>query len=246
MSYQTLVYEQGATMNEVLSAPFHRRQSTDEPVQSTYGRWTLGSRQGNAAIMAELPEMLQAAQSGDEQAFDVLITHYQQMAKRVAQQILRTEEAAADAVQEAMIKVYRALPRFQEGNFRSWLLRIVTNTCYDHLRRQKRRRALSLDELTEGSDSEASLGERAQDTVEDPETMALQREQMQALLAAIDDLPAWHRHVVLLIDVHGMDYEEAAEQLGVPLGTVKSRLSRGRAALRDRLVRDGLVPASLL
>lgn len=246
MSYQTLAYEPNATMNEMLAVPFHRRQPATEASQPPYGRWTLGSRQGNAALMAELPEMLQAAQSGDEQAFGILITHYQQMAKRVAQQILRTEEAAADAVQEAMIKVYRALPRFQEGNFRSWLLRIVTNTCYDHLRRQKRRRALSLDELTEGSDSEASLGERAQDTVEDPETMALQSEQMQALLSAIDDLPAWHRHVVLLIDVHGMDYEEAAEQLGVPLGTVKSRLSRGRAALRDRLVRDGLVPASLL
>jgi RNA polymerase sigma-70 factor (ECF subfamily) len=246
MSYQTLVYEQGATVNDMMAASFHRRQPSAETLPVSSGRWSLGSRQGNAALMAELPEMLLAAQAGDEQAFGALITHYQQMAKRVAQQILRTEEAAADAVQEAMIKVYRALPRFQEGNFRSWLLRIVTNTCYDHLRRQKRRCALSLDELTEGSDSEASLGERAQDTVEDPETMALQSEQMQALMSAIDDLPAWHRHVVLLIDVHGMDYEEAAEQLGVPLGTVKSRLSRGRAALRDRLVRDGLVPASLL
>ena len=246
MSYQTLAYDTHARMTAMLAVPFHRRPPATEASHPPSGRWTLGSRQGNAALMAELPEMLQAAQSGDEQAFGILITHYQQMAKRVAQQILRTEEAAADAVQEAMIKVYRALPRFQEGNFRSWLLRIVTNTCYDHLRRQKRRRALSLDELTEGSDSEASLGERAQDTVEDPETMALQSEQMQALLSAIDDLPAWHRHVVLLIDVHGMDYEEAAEQLGVPLGTVKSRLSRGRAALRDRLVRDGLVPASLL
>lgn len=231
-------------MDETASSTTLHRQQLPVKVrfQSSYGRWTLGSRQGNAAMMAELPEMLQAAQLGDEYAFDLLITHYQQMAKRVAQQILRTEEAAADAVQEAMIKVYRALPRFQEGNFRSWLLRIVTNTCYDHLRRQKRRRALSLDELTEGSETEASLGERSHDTVQDPENVALQREQMQLLLTAIDELPAWHRNVVLLIDVHGLDYEEAAEQLGVPLGTVKSRLSRGRAALRDRLVREGLVP----
>jgi len=247
MSYQVFAQEPSATMmNDLLSVGAHRRPPLPAaerlPNAATYGRWTMGSRQGSAAMMAELPEMLQAAQLGDQQAFGALITHYHQMAKRVAQQILRTEEAAADAVQEAMIKVYRALPRFEEGNFRSWLLRIVTNTCYDHLRRQKRRRALSLDELTEGSDTEASLGERAQDTVEDPETMALQREQMQMLLAAIDDLPVWHRNVVLLIDVHGMDYEEAALQLNVPLGTVKSRLSRGRAALRDRLVREGLVP----
>ena len=129
MSYQTLVYEQGMTVNEMMAASFHRRQPADESALSVAGRWTLGSRQGNAALMAELPEMLQAAQAGDEQAFGLLFTHYQQMAKRVAQQILRTEEAAADAVQEAMIKVYRALPRFQEGNFRSWLLRIVTNTA---------------------------------------------------------------------------------------------------------------------
>lgn len=248
MSYQVLVSEtSGTMMSEVLATTLHRRQPTPttDHAQNIYSRWTMGSRQGNAALMAELPEMLQAAQAGDDQAFGLLITHYQQMAKRVAQQILRTEEAAADAVQEAMIKVYRALPRFQEGNFRSWLLRIVTNTCYDHLRRQKRRRALSLDELTEGSDTEASLGERAQDIVEDPETMALQRERMQLLMTAIDDLPAWHRTVVLLIDVHGLDYEEAAEQLGVPLGTVKSRLSRARSALRDRLVRDGLAPGQL-
>lgn len=234
-------------MDERVGSPVHRRQPlpTTNPLSSSYGHWTIGSRQGNAAMMAELPEMLQAAQLGDEYAFDLLITHYHQMAKRVAQQILRTEEAAADAVQEAMIKVYRALPRFQEGNFRSWLLRIVTNTCYDHLRRQKRHRALSLDELTDGSETEASLGEHSHDTMDDPETVALQRERMQLLLTAIDELPAWHRSVVLLIDVHGLDYEEAAEQLGVPLGTVKSRLSRGRAALRDRLVREGLVPDSM-
>lgn len=248
MSYSTLVYEQSTSMSERMPNPLHRWQNKAgaEQGQKGYGRWSMGGRQGNTTLMSELPDMLQAAQAGDDHAFGLLMTHYHQMAKRVAQQILRTEEAAADAVQEAMIKVYRALPRFEEGNFRSWLLRIVTNTCYDHLRRQKRRRALSLDELTEGSDSEAALGEHSHDTVEDPETVAIQHERMQSLLAAIDDLPAWHRNVVLLIDVHGMDYEEAADQLGVPLGTVKSRLSRGRAALRDRLVRDGLVPASLM
>lgn len=248
MSYSTLVYEQGTSVNDLMTSSLHRWPSKPvlEQAPKSYMRWSMGARQGNAALMVELPEMLQAAQSGDDHAFGLLITHYHQMAKRVAQQILRTEEAAADAVQEAMIKVYRALPRFEEGNFRSWLLRIVTNTCYDHLRRQKRRRALSLDELTEGSDSEAALGEHSHDTVEDPETVAIQHERMQLLLAAIDDLPAWHRNVVLLIDVHGMDYEEAAEQLGVPLGTVKSRLSRGRAALRDRLVSEGLVPDSMM
>lgn len=221
----------------------HRRSVA--PETNGAGRhWSSGAT--STAVAIEFPELLQAAQLGDDRAFSSLVSHYRQFADRVATQILRTEEAAADAVQEAMIKVHRALPRFQEGNFRSWLLRIVTNTCYDHLRRQKRRRAVSLDELAEGNEAETALGLRATDEIENPETVALQRESMHLLMSAIDELPLWHRNVILLIDVHGFDYEEAAVQLGVPLGTVKSRLNRGRIALRDRLVRDGLVPAHLL
>ena len=105
----------------------HHRQPV---VQESYGagrHWSGGAT--STAIAIEFPELLQAAQLGDERAFGSLVSHYRQFADRVATQILRTEEAAADAVQEALIKVYRALPRFQEGNFRSWLLRIVTNTC---------------------------------------------------------------------------------------------------------------------
>lgn len=184
-----------------------------------------------------MTNLIHLAQSGDDAAFAALITPYRGMAMRVAQQILRTEEAADDAVQDAMIKVYRALPSYQEGNFRSWLLRIVTNTCYDHLRRAKRRRALSLDELIEGSDAEAQLGHREVEEDENPETICLGREAMDEILAAIDGLPLWHRNVVILVDVRGLDYEEAAAQLCVPLGTVKSRLSRGRAALRGRIIR---------
>lgn len=221
----------------------HRRSVMPEGYVAA-GHWSGGAT--TAALAIEFPELIQAAQLGDERAFSSLVSHYRQFADRVATQILRTEEAAADAVQEAMIKVYRALPRFKEGNFRSWLLRIVTNTCYDHLRRQKRRRALSLDELAEGNEAETAFGLRTTDEIENPETVALQRESMHLLLNAIEELPLWHRNVILLIDVHGFDYEEAAQQLGVPLGTVKSRLNRGRIALRDRLVRDGLVPTHLL
>ena len=76
---------------------------------------------------------------------------------------------------------------------------------------------------------------------EDPEHIVLQNEGMRLLLAAIDELPAYHRNVVLLVDVQGYDYAEAAELLDLPLGTVKSRLRRARAALRDELVRAGIV-----
>jgi RNA polymerase sigma-70 factor (ECF subfamily) len=192
-----------------------------------------------AAAVAEMPELIQAARLGDDLAFARLVDHYQAAAQRLAQQILRTEEAAADAVQDALIKVHRALPRFQDGNFRSWLLRIVTNTCYDYLRSQRRRASVSLEDLTDQAGAEFQLA--ITDEEVNPELLATQREGMQFLLQAIDELPAWHRNVVLLVDVHGYDYTEAAELLQLPLGTVKSRLSRARAALRDRLVSVGYV-----
>lgn len=186
---------------------------------------------------------IQAARLGDDGAFGTLIDLYRSAAERVAQQILHTEEAAADAVQEAMIKAHRAMARFQEGNFRSWFLRIVTNTCYDHLRRQRRRAAVSLDELTE----QAGLDYLPADeyVADDPESVVIQSEGMRMLLAAIDDLPEYHRSVVMLVDVQGYDYAEAAEMLGLPLGTVKSRLSRARSALRDHLVKVGIVGAKM-
>jgi RNA polymerase sigma-70 factor (ECF subfamily) len=207
------------------------------PAQGAY--WGYTAHAGAGVGVPELALAVQAARMGDENACNTLIEHYRTAADRLAQQILRNEEAAADAVQEALIKAYRAMPRFQDGNFRSWLLRIVTNTCYDHLRRQKRRSTVSLDDGQEWSaiDMPSSLRHDA----ENPETVALNREGLRLLLEAVNELPSWHRNVVILVDVHGYDYSEAAEILALPLGTVKSRLSRARAALRDALVAGGLV-----
>jgi RNA polymerase sigma-70 factor (ECF subfamily) len=207
------------------------------PISTQGGYWSFTAHTGAGA--PELALAVQAARMGDENAFNTLIEQYRTAAERLAQQILRTEEAAADAVQEALIKAHRAMPRFQDGNFRSWLLRIVTNTCYDHLRRQKRRSAVSLDDGQEWCP--ADLPNSLRYTAENPETVALSREGLRLLLEAINQLPSWHRNVVILVDVHGYDYNEAAELLALPLGTVKSRLSRARAALRDTLVAGGLV-----
>ncbi|MDQ3247752.1 MAG: sigma-70 family RNA polymerase sigma factor, partial [Chloroflexota bacterium] len=197
----------------------------------------------DASAALDLNNTLHAARLGDELAFSYLVNYYRATAERAAQHILQTEEAAADAVQEALIKAHRALPRFQDGNFRSWLLRIVTNTCYDHLRRQKRRHTVSLDELSDCSSVMLPISTAADD--ENPETVTLHKESMQTLLKAIDELPAWHRTVVLLVDVQGYDYAEAAALLALPLGTVKSRLSRARSTLRDVLVNAGIVPQHL-
>lgn len=198
---------------------------------------TTHSYPGNS-LAREMTATIHAARAGDESAFSSLCDTYRAAAERVARHILRTEEAAADAVQDALIKVYKAIPQFEDGNFRAWLLRIVTNTCYDHLRRQKRRPALSLDALLEESYTEVADGRSSQD----PERMALRREQRDFLRGVINDLSPWHREVVVLVDVMGYDYGEAAALLGLPLGTVKSRLSRARANLRDRLTAANYLP----
>lgn len=205
--------------------------------------WIWNTDPHAGTVSSHVDAYVEAARLGDDRAFGSLVEFYRTTAERVAQQILYTEEAAADAVQESLIKAHRAMNRFQDGNFRSWFLRIVTNTCYDHLRRQKRRATVSLDELAE----QGSLDymEPTVATAEDPEAIALQNEGMHALLRAIDALPAWHRSVVMLVDVQGYDYAEAADLLNLPLGTVKSRLSRARSALRDELVRAGVVPGRM-
>ncbi len=186
----------------------------------------------------EMTATIHAARAGDESAFSHLCETYRAAAERVARHILRTEEAAADAVQDALIKVYKAIPNFEDGNFRAWLLRIVTNTCYDHLRRQKRRPAISLDALLEESYTEMPDTRSSHD----PERMILRREQREFLRGVISELSPWHRDVVVLVDVMGYDYSEAAALLGLPLGTVKSRLSRARANLRDRLTAANYLP----
>lgn len=205
--------------------------------------------QGSArAVALPLDLAINAARDGDPNAFSTLAQQYYSAAIRIAQQILNTEEAAADAVQEALIKAHRAMHRFQDGNFRSWLLRIVTNTCYDHLRRQKRRSTVSLDELTEETNGEPLFqiaSTNPSHVAEDPEQVAVHNESMSYLLETINELPVWHRNVILLVDVHGYDYGEAADLLQVPLGTVKSRLSRARSALRDHLVASGFVSPPL-
>lgn len=181
--------------------------------------------------------LIPAARAGDGQAFQGLVEAHWACAARLARSILQTEEAAADAVQEALIKVHRAMPRFKDGNFRAWLLRIVSNTCYDHLRSQKRQGALSLEQMIEESDFEAPASGEAQN----PERYAVRQEQIALLSRVIEGLPSWYRDVVVLVDVQGYDYGEAAAYLSLPRGTVKSRLSRARAHLRDQLAAADLL-----
>ena len=153
------------------------------------------------------------ALAGEQQAYRVLFERHRQNAYRLAYRFLGRTDEAADATQESFIKAFRSLERFERrARFSTWLARIVTNTCYDHLRRQKRRPAVSLDALLEDSYTEMPDTR----TSNDPERMVLRREQRDFLRAAIKELSPWHKEVVVLVDVMGYDYGEAAALLGLP------------------------------
>ena len=182
-----------------------------------------------------------AAQQGDVQAFNRLVFEYQSMAYNVAYRILGDGDMAADACQEAFLAAYKNIRHLRGDSFKAWLLRIVTNACYDQLRHKKRKPSESLDDLLDESDHSTLIA----DPAPSPEQQALRRELEASIIAGIQALPYDQRVTLVLADVQGLPYEEIADATGVSLGTVKSRLSRGRGRLRDYLVGIGeLLPAS--
>lgn len=199
--------------------------------------------------MASMDEerLIEMAQAGDLTAFNRLVLAYQTSVYNVALRIMGDPASADDASQEAFISAYRGLGKFRGGSFRAWLMRIVTNACYDELRRRKRRPQTPLEELNplaepEEVDSAGVLRSEA----EGPEEAADRAELARALRACLDRLPFEFRVVAVLVDVQGLAYKEAAETIKKPLGTVKSRLARARARLQECLRDYGeLLPADL-
>ena len=176
--------------------------------------------------------LIEAAQRGNLDAFNELILIYQDRVYNLAYRIMGDPAAAADAAQEAFIKAYRKIGTFRGGSFRSWLYRIVSNNCYDEFRRRKRQPAISLEDFGE-VDEEANPA--LIDDEESPEESVQRWELSQHIQEAIDQLSIDHRMVVVLSDIEGLSYADISETLDIPIGTVKSRLSRGRADLRDLL-----------
>jgi RNA polymerase sigma-70 factor (ECF subfamily) len=181
--------------------------------------------------------LIRRAIRGDLDAFNVLILRYQDSAYTLAYRIMGDPHSAADAAQEAMITAYRRLNTFRGGSFRAWLLRITTNQCYDELRRRQRRPSASIDDMGD----EPALP----DDSDTPEEIVQQRELQGAMQNCINALNADQRIVLVLSDVEGLEYQAIAESVGAQIGTVKSRLSRARASIRDCLqgVRELLPPA---
>ena len=174
-------------------------------------------------------ELIRRSKEGDLDAFNEIVARYQRQVFNTAARILGGTSYADDATQETFISAYRAIGKFRGVNLAPWLLRIAKNQCYDMIRGMRRRPSDSLEEnLTNPSFVRAQSSGSAEDET-------LRGELGSEIQRAILSLPEDQRLVVTLIDVQGFSYEEAAEVAGVSKGTVKSRLSRGRARVRDHL-----------
>jgi RNA polymerase sigma-70 factor (ECF subfamily) len=184
--------------------------------------------------------LIATARRGDTGSFNQLVSHYQDMVYNVAYRILGDADAAADASQETFLSAYKAIAKFKGGSFKSWLLRIATNACYDQLRLRQRRPTSSLEAIYTDTDPSSHFVNGR----ETPEEHALRQELGQILQQAIHTLPPDQRVTLVLSDVQGLSYKEVAQITRVSVGTVKSRLSRARARLRDRLMEQReLLPA---
>lgn len=189
----------------------------------------------------EEQRLIAAARQGEIEAFNQLVQLYQTRVYNLCYRMLGDGDAAADAAQDTFISAFRNLRGFRGGVFRSWILRIATNTCYDVLRARKRRPATSLDAAFAGDDEQRSFD--LPDSGETPDEFVLRRELGATIQQGLAALPADQRVVVILCDVQGLAYDEIAQITGTNLGTVKSRLSRGRSRLRDILKAGELLPA---
>jgi RNA polymerase sigma-70 factor (ECF subfamily) len=178
--------------------------------------------------------LIRDAQRGDLDSFNTLVLTYQDMVFNTALRIMGDEEHAADATQEAFLSAFRAIKSYRGGSFKAWLLRTVTNACYDELRRQKRRPSVPLEpESDDGEEMETPrwLADPSMSPEEETEADELEH----AIQHCLEALPVEFRAVVVLSDLQGMDYKEVADAVRVPLGTIKSRLARARLRLRECL-----------
>jgi len=184
---------------------------------------------GRTAPLDDEAAVVARAAAGDRSAFARLAEHYQAACYGLALRLTGDPDAALDATQDALIHAYDGIARYRGGIFRSWMLRITANASYDILRRRRRRPTVDLPDPEEGEP------ELADARAESPVDSALRQEAYRLLDGALRSLPDDQRVAVALCDVYGMDYAEVAELTGSPIGTVKSRIHRGRLRLRELL-----------
>lgn len=180
-------------------------------------------------MLADEAKFIRRAQNGDGTALEELLLAYEKKVYNIAYRMMGSEADAADMAQESLIKIYRSIKGFKgEASFSSWVYRLTVNTCMDGLRKRKRA-PISLEYTME---SGVPFEDTATDT---PEVHALSIERSEDIQKAINRLSGEHKAVVVMRDITGLTYEEIAESLQISVGTVKSRINRGRQRLKELL-----------
>lgn len=175
-------------------------------------------------------QLVLLAKDGNLDAFNSLVDRYQSAVYGLCLRLLGNREAAEDAAQEAFISAFRAIRRFEGGNFRSWLLRIAANESKDELRRRRRKDATTSFEA-HAEQYETPL--EVEDPGPAPDILAERLETTAEIEQLLTGVTEEQRRALVLIDMYGFQYDEAAEVLGASIGTVKSRVHRGRERLRQ-------------
>ena len=179
-------------------------------------------------------QLVERVQRGDKRAFELLVTKYQRKIFRLLSRLIRDPAEIEDVAQEAFIKAYRALPNFRgESAFYTWLYRIAINTAKNHLVAQGRRAPTSTE--TEVEDAENFDDADALRDFNTPDAVMLSRQVGEAVNRAIEKLPEDLRTAIVLREIEGLSYEEIAESMGCPIGTVRSRIFRAREAIAAEL-----------
>jgi RNA polymerase sigma-70 factor (ECF subfamily) len=178
--------------------------------------------------------LLERAKTGDIAAFEELIECYQRKIFNIALRIVGNYDDANDLAQEVLIRIYKSIANFKEqSSFSTWIYRITTNVCLDEIRKRKNRKVISLDEEIKVEDGEMQRQIVSSDPL--PEDAAEVGELRELVNGAIRSLSEEHRMVIVLRDIQGFSYDEIAEMLKCPEGTVKSRINRARLALKNVL-----------
>lgn len=183
-------------------------------------------------------DIIKRCQQGDLESFDILVSRYTERAYAVAFSVMGNSHDAGDMTQEAFIKVFRNISKFNfKSSFNTWLHRIVKNVCIDELRKRKRGTILSLDASISSDDGEYTL--QIPDESPGIQEILEKEEEKEFLWKALEELKENHRVVLVLADIKGYDYTEVAQILDIPVGTVKSRISRARIKLAEIIRKMG-------
>ena len=199
----------------------------------------------NVTIESSAEEVwIQKAAQGDLEAFNQLVLMYQDMAYNHAYALLADADLSEDATQESFLKAFQNIGRLQGGSLRPWLLKIVTNSAYDLLRRTHRRPTQPLFPMDEDGEEMESPTWMA-DPNPSVENTVEQKEETEHVYKLLAELLPVYRSVITLIDIDELDYTEAARILNVPLGTVKSRLAQARLQMKEKLSKEPARPGRI-